>query len=221
MRSPERRATLGVDSRQSTADSPERATRGTRLTQPDKPATGNRQPATGNRRPATGNPPNPTPVPAPHIQLIAHDLLAGELAAGRAVGLEVTTASMRPCLVPGDRITVAPLAAAARLCAGDLVLVGAGPDWLVHRYLGPVRVNHAACVLTRGDHAHRCDTPVRPDAVLGKVVGIRRAGRELAVRPGAPHRLLATLAWVAFRVRRIPGRLRRAAWPARGPVSAE
>jgi hypothetical protein len=144
---------------------------------------------------------------------MARGLLVGELAAGRTVGLEVTTDSMRPCLVPGDRITVAPLDATAPLCAGDLVLLGAGPDWLVHRYLGPIHDNGARRVLTRGDRTHRCDVPVQPDTVLGKVVGIRRGAREFTVRTGPRHRLFAALAWAAFRLRRMPGRLRRAAAP--------
>jgi hypothetical protein len=104
---------------------------------------------------------------------------------GVSVEIRVSGESMAPALAPGDVVSVLRCPSAA-LALGDLAVVDLpGAGLVVHRVLWVGR--HA--VRTRGDGSGRMDPPIPHDRVLGRVVSVRRSGRE--VLSGATGRLLA------------------------------
>jgi hypothetical protein len=125
--------------------------------------------------------------------------LAGEvLDGGRPVSFEVLGESMRPTLLPGDRITLAPTET-RNLRVGSLVACRGAGSLVVHRFLGFLPDGY---LKTAGDAVNHRDAPVPPDALLGVVVGVERDGKTFSPRTGR----LEALRWEA---RRIPAWLRR------------
>lgn len=130
--------------------------------------------------------------------------LAGEvLEKGKPVKLEVQGESMRPTLLPGDRITLAPVRY-ADLRYGCLIAYRAEEKLVVHRFLGTLQ---GGWLRTAGDAVDHRDAPVNPDLLLGRVVGVEREGRTFLPRSGR----LEALRWEA---RRVPAWLRRRLHPA-------
>lgn len=80
---------------------------------------------------------------------------------------------MRPFLMDGDRLEVAPIAVPPRI--GDVVLLKAGPFGVAHRVV--LRVG--AKLLIKGDALPRSDGWVGLEEILGVVVGVRRRGRNV------------------------------------------
>ena len=100
-------------------------------------------------------------------------LLAGLLAEFPEASLTVTGDCMRPTLLPGERVRIAPLARRpARL--GDIVLVNHAHGLRLHRVIwkGPRRWR------TKGDRSRHADPRVARLHVLGTVVGVE-GGRDV------------------------------------------
>ena len=135
----------------------------------------------------------------------AVDLVVRELGEGRTVRLPVSSTSMAPVINAGDLIKVEPVS--GRLKCGDIVVIGRDEDWIVHRLLGVLTLGGRQQVVTRGDSAHRCDTPFGVDSVLGRVTGIVREGREESISCNWRCVLQAWLGWQVFRLRKAGGRI--------------
>ena len=83
--------------------------------------------------------------------------------------------SMYPALRKGDRITVEP-ASPAQLQGGDLILFHHQGRLVCHRLVAMDGTGPVPRIITKGDAVARCDEPLEPDQVLGRVVGVRGSG---------------------------------------------
>ncbi|MCU0561194.1 MAG: S24/S26 family peptidase [Desulfobacterales bacterium] len=95
--------------------------------------------------------------------------------------------SMHPTIRENEAVIVAP-ASASSLAVGDIVLCRSGDKITAHRLVGidsdEVEVSPAAAAqpirfTTRGDACIKCDPPVSPEQLLGKVVAVERRGRRI------------------------------------------
>jgi GNAT superfamily N-acetyltransferase len=121
---------------------------------------------------------------------------------------------MAPWILPGDELVTEPLRGRPRL--GDIVVFQTGERLFAHRI---TRLSGDR-FWARGDHAGGTDGPLAWSRISGRVVGVRRDGRELPL--DTPRARLA--GWLRSEARqagraldaRVPG-LRRLAesWPAR------
>jgi hypothetical protein len=103
--------------------------------------------------------------------------------------------SMAPALRPGDRLRVLPFGGAAPT-PGEIVLARIGPRLVAHRLVG----RGGGSVRTRGDACMHEDPTVGEQALLGRVVEVRRGPRRLPL-PRAPHPLAVALRVIAGRMR--------------------
>jgi signal peptidase I len=93
-------------------------------------------------------------------------LVAG-LRAGRAVLATVAGHSMWPALRAGDRVRIGPVPAGFVPAPGDVVAVAGQAGIVVHRVIAAA----GGRVSTWGDGAAAGDRPVRPEDIVGRVVG--------------------------------------------------
>lgn len=150
-------------------------------------------------------------------EALAWRLLAARLAAGGESRLTITTGSMAPFLLPGDRVLLAA-APPQLLRVGDLVALGAQPHPIVHRVVVSRGRGAARRLVTKGDGAAACDPrltpPLSPPAVLGRVVAVERQAQVLALTTPVAHGgawLLAQISRLGPRTARLPSpSLRRA-----------
>jgi signal peptidase I len=100
---------------------------------------------------------------------------------GHRVRFRAHGQSMQPTIREGEAITVAPTVA-AHVKRGDILLYRCVRGVIAHRV---VRIEHrpdrAMVFILRGDASDTCDDPVTLGQVLGKVVGVERAGRCIAL----------------------------------------
>jgi len=126
-------------------------------------------------------------------QQTAMELVREDLAQGDLTRLRVAGHSMAPLVERGDLVLV-QRANLEDLHRGDLLLVEQGGDFLVHRLIAAdVHGLH-----TKGDNASHADSPLTPQAVLGRVVAVERGGRRIdlgAARWPLVNRLLGLLGW--------------------------
>jgi signal peptidase I len=115
---------------------------------------------------------------------LAACLVSRQLAAGRHARLVVTTTSMAPFLRPGDRVVVAA-ATSRSLQRGDIVVAAALPRPLVHRLVARIDDGANLLLRTKGDRGLKCDRPLAPQTLVGRVVAVERAGRTLALTAGS------------------------------------
>ncbi len=127
------------------------------------------------------------------------------LRAGARVRFQAGGYSMRPNVLDGDVVEIAP-AESATLKRGDIALTRCGDRILLHRAIG--REKETGVLVTRGDSMSADDAPA--DAVLGKVISIERGARKFSADTGVAKlvhharrsaRRLARA--VAFRARRL------------------
>jgi hypothetical protein len=87
---------------------------------------------------------------------------------------------MQPTIEDGERITVAPIGAAA-VTRGDILLYQSECGVKAHRVVGIRRSAKGEDVryLLRGDASVDREDPVRPAQVLGRVVSVQRADRRI------------------------------------------
>ncbi len=103
--------------------------------------------------------------------------------------------SMHPFIRDADVITVSPLGGRAPR-VGEVVAVRSGADRLVvHRVVaaGDPRRDLAAGYVIRGDNCPKSDGRVPPEAVLGVVTRVERAGRRKLLGIGPEAAVLARL----------------------------
>jgi hypothetical protein len=77
---------------------------------------------------------------------------------------------------PSD-VLVRPAKADRSLRTGDVILFRNGSDLVIHRIIGN-RIGSREAYMTKGDAVVFLDPPVTQDAVLGRVIGVRRDGRS-------------------------------------------
>jgi len=84
----------------------------------------------------------------------------------------VASWSMYPTLWKGDQLTVEP-ASATGLRVGDVILFHQRGQLICHRVVALDTAGPGVRIVTKGDAAAACDTPLHPDDVLGRVVRVR------------------------------------------------
>jgi len=97
--------------------------------------------------------------------------------------LVVVGASMAPTLPPGTRLRVAPLAGAAVLRPGEVLVLRSRQGLLVHRLLLPFGPGHAH-VVHAGDAGGGLGVAPR-EAVVGRVLGLVDSPEPLPQPPAA------------------------------------
>ena len=123
------------------------------------------------------------------------DFLAAVLERGAPFRFTARGYSMHPFVRDADVITVSPLGGRAPR-VGDVVAFRSGEDRLVvHRVVaaGDSRPGPASGYLIRGDNCPEADGCVPPEAVLGVVTRVERAGRPVRLGIGSEGALLAAL----------------------------
>jgi hypothetical protein len=139
--------------------------------------------------------------------LVARELLAE----GISVRFRAGGHSMTPTIADHEILIVAP-ARAAEIAVADVVLSATSRRATAHRVLSvDARADGELALTTCGDAALETDRPVAAAEVLGRVVGIERAGRQIAIQPKAGafgRRALVA----ALELRRAVRRWRARAW---------
>ncbi|HET8946949.1 MAG TPA: SLBB domain-containing protein, partial [Candidatus Polarisedimenticolia bacterium] len=134
-------------------------------------------------------------------------VLEALLQGGLDVSLPVRGDSMRPTLVPGDRIVVAPCLGLPR--PGEILVRRAAAGIMAHRLVTVALEEGRRLYRTQGDNEPGLDEGCRREELLGRVVAVIRDGRTLPIDDSAAARRRA-LFRLAIRRRR-PRLLRRAA----------
>jgi signal peptidase I len=111
-------------------------------------------------------------------------LIEQMLARGHRVQFRAEGASMHPTIRDGESIAIAPVDA-ADIVAGDVVLFRHDARLLAHRVVRVTSCGAERMFELRGDAKSASDAPVPSDAVIGRVVGVARNGRVIAVTGGA------------------------------------
>lgn len=111
---------------------------------------------------------------------LAYELLAQRLAAGGCVRLTITSASMAPLLLPGDRVLLA-MVPEEPFGVGDLVALAAQPCPMVHRIVAAPGRRMKQSFVTKGDAGITYDGQFMLQAVLGRVLFIQRTDKVLTL----------------------------------------
>ncbi len=144
------------------------------------------------------------------------DLTAELLSRGTRVCFRPSGRSMYPSIQEGELITVEPVAA-RDVKLGDIILYRSERGLLARRLVGSSPTQSSVLsphhFLLRGDASLCCDQPVAAHQILGRVVGVKRDGRSIA---------LATRgAKMWHRARRLASRLREARVRSKAEVHRE
>ena len=97
---------------------------------------------------------------------------------GTVVRFRAEGESMYPTIRDGELITVAAVSA-REVVRGDVLLCRHGVRVLAHRVVGVTACGTETFFELRGDAKASCDAPVGADAVVGRVIGVRRNGRVI------------------------------------------
>ncbi|MCL5289123.1 MAG: signal peptidase I [Acidobacteria bacterium] len=128
---------------------------------------------------------NPTATSAPP-ELVPTDLrlraelLADVLRSGGTVVLRVFGGSMWPWLRSGDALFVRR-EDATHIHLGEVVLFVREGRLFAHRVIRKSSRDGRPVLITKGDALPRADAPLAESELLGRVVRVRRAGREFAL----------------------------------------
>jgi len=141
---------------------------------------------------------------------IKHNLVTELLRAAGSVQLAAFGYSMLPTLWPGDVLNV-QTRSYAQVEAGQIILFAREGRFFIHRVLQKTDTDAERFLITRGDALPGPDAPVQPDEVLGRVMTVRRKGRDVPV-PGcsAGRRGMGLLLTTSVRLRSLALRWR--AW---------
>jgi polysaccharide export outer membrane protein len=134
-------------------------------------------------------------------------VLEALLQGGLDVSLPVRGDSMRPTLLPGDRIVVAPCLGLPR--PGEILVRRAAAGIVAHRLVTVAMEEGRRLYRTQGDNEAGLDDGCRREELLGRVVAVLRDGHTLPIDDSAVARRRA-LFRLAIKRRR-PRLLRRAA----------
>lgn len=122
----------------------------------------------------------------------AEALVSEHLRAGKTASFVVSTSSMRPALVPGDRVFIRATPT-SELRLGDIVIRNARGSWIAHRLIGRAAFSNTDHLVTKGDNTLAADYPWKAAQVVGAVVAVERAGRKKSVS-------VARARWASFAV---------------------
>lgn len=92
--------------------------------------------------------------------------------------IPITGRSMLPLIRNGDQVLVAH--GSGDISRGDVVVFRQEGGLVAHRVLRVLGDTEPA-FLTKGDNTSRADSPVEAKAVIGRVLAIKRGGRELRI----------------------------------------
>src|SRR5438132_4971993 len=98
------------------------------------------------------------------------------LATGTLVRFRAEGTSMYPTIRDGEAITIAPISVDA-VVPGDVLLCRHDTRLLAHRVVGVTTRDIGLFFELRGDSKASSDAPVGADAVVGRVIGVRRNDR--------------------------------------------
>jgi signal peptidase I len=141
-----------------------------------------------------------------------HDLAGQILQNGHGVRFQASGGSMRPFILDGDILEVAPKAG-GQLRPGDVLLVAACEGkWLAHRVVKTGHRDGQPAFLIKGDACPSPDGWFGSEQVLGRVVAVDHGSKRIELTSGV-QRLRARLwvsiapwvpkfAWLPERVRR-------------------
>lgn len=133
---------------------------------------------------------------APATRAVADELIDESLRAGKTIRLSIRTQSMRPTLVPGDRVT-ARRARADELRVGDIALVRVGEHWLAHRLTARQGATVPPGWLTQGDSSPVADDLWRPEQICAIITAVERNGRTANLESRRAYALGAFVAWLS------------------------
>jgi SOS-response transcriptional repressor LexA len=105
-----------------------------------------------------------------------NDLLVTQLQPGDTCRLKVNGRSMLPLLQPGDWLIVR-CEPAGMLQIGDRAVFREGHGLTIHRLVERRGIQ----LVFKGDARLTFDAPVLPEAVLGRVIGLERAGQTYSL----------------------------------------
>jgi polysaccharide export outer membrane protein len=122
-------------------------------------------------------------------------VLAALLEEGVSVGIPVTGDSMRPTLVPGDRVIAAPFLGLPR--PGQIVLARAASALVAHRLARVDLIDGRRVYRLQGEACDAFDAGVPREALLGRVVAVLRRGERLPIDegPATLERVVRRLEW--------------------------
>ncbi len=107
------------------------------------------------------------------------DLTTELLSQGATVRFRPTGRSMYPSIREGELITVEPVQASDVKIA-DIVLYRSERGLIAHRVV-EIASRDSQVFRVRGDASLSCDQPVEAEQILGRVVGVQRNGRSVAL----------------------------------------
>ncbi len=134
---------------------------------------------------------------------LKRELAAEVLRTSGRLRFRATGTSMLPSVLPGDVLTIEPVAI-SEASLGDLLLYHRDGRFWVHRL-----VRKAPDLLcTRGDALEAQDPPVSPDEILGRVVCVSRGNRSFEPARSLPlfRRILCFMIRRSSLVRRVLSR---------------
>jgi len=111
------------------------------------------------------------------------DLTTELLRQGTTVRFRHSGRSMYPSIREGELVTVEPVVA-SDVTLGDIVLYRSQRGLIAHRVVGSSPTQSSALnphYFLRGDSSLSCDEPVTAKQILGRVVGVKRNGRSVAL----------------------------------------
>lgn len=122
------------------------------------------------------------------------EILSSVIERGVPFRFQASGMSMSPFVRSGDVLTISPVAGSLKL--GEVVAFRhpAGGRFAVHRIV-KIR-NHGFFI--QGDNCAEPDGWMTPDAILGRVTSIKRAGCEIRLGLGVERVVIAALSWAGF-----------------------
>jgi len=100
------------------------------------------------------------------------------LGEGRTVSVTAGGFSMWPAIRPGDTVVIGPHGA-GQAAAGQIVALRRDGGFVLHRITRVETVSGHQLIVTCGDAAARADEAAGPETIIGVVLSVTRAGRQL------------------------------------------
>ncbi len=143
----------------------------------------------------------------PSQQQLFIDMSTELLRRGQSVRFRAPGLSMHPAIREGETITAAPVAP-FNIKRGDILLYIVGKKVIAHRVVGIKRekndsathsktLNPQIIFTLRGDASAICDSPVKAQQILGKVVSVERHGRNIDLYSTRARMLHIAYTWAS------------------------
>lgn len=87
--------------------------------------------------------------------------------------------SMLPMMKGGDQVLVVHGSAGVR--RGDVIVFRCNGNLIAHRVLRIYESDGKLTFITKGDNVSQCDPPVSANAIIGRVLAIKRGSRHITV----------------------------------------